>query len=46
MRKFYMEPEPYWEQAEDSFTIHYTKTVVTGCSPMPLLFPAGGVLQP
>ena len=26
---FYMEPEPYWEQAEDSFIIHYTKTVVT-----------------
>jgi len=26
---FYMEPEPYWEPAEDSFIIHYTKTVVT-----------------
>ena len=26
---FYMEPEPYWEAAEDSFIIHYTKTVVT-----------------
>ena len=26
---FYMEPEPYWEWAEDSFIIHYTKTVVT-----------------
>jgi len=26
---FYMEPEPYWELAEDSFIIHYTKTVVT-----------------
>jgi len=26
---FYMEPEPYWETAEDSFIIHYTKTVVT-----------------
>jgi cobalt/nickel transport protein len=24
---FYMEPEPYWEPAEDSFIIHYTKTV-------------------
>ncbi len=26
---FYMEPEPYWEPAEDCFIIHYTKTVVT-----------------
>ena len=26
---FYMEPQPYWEPAEDSFIIHYTKTVVT-----------------
>jgi len=26
---FYMEPRPYWEPAEDSFIIHYTKTVVT-----------------
>ena len=26
---FYMEPEPYWEPAEDVFIIHYTKTVVT-----------------
>jgi cobalt/nickel transport protein len=25
---FYMEPEPYWEPAEDSFIIHYAKTVV------------------
>lgn len=25
---FYMEPEPYWEPAEDSFIIHYTKIVV------------------
>ena len=25
---FYMEPEPYWEPAEDSFIIHYTKTVI------------------
>jgi len=26
---FTMEPEPYWEPAEDKFIIHYTKTVVT-----------------
>lgn len=26
---FYMEPEPYWEPAEDCFIIHYTKTVIT-----------------
>jgi cobalt/nickel transport protein len=26
---FFMEPEPYWEPAEDCFIIHYTKTVVT-----------------
>ncbi len=26
---FYMEPQPYWEPAEDSFIIHYTKTVAT-----------------
>jgi cobalt/nickel transport protein len=25
---FYMEPKPYWEPAEDSYIIHYTKTVV------------------
>ncbi len=25
---FVMEPEPYWEQAEDCFIIHYTKTIV------------------
>jgi cobalt/nickel transport protein len=25
---FYMEPQPYWEPAEDKFIIHYTKTVV------------------
>ena len=25
---FYMEPEPYWEPAEDCFIVHYTKTVV------------------
>ncbi len=26
--QFVMEPEPYWEAAEDCFIIHYTKTVV------------------
>jgi len=26
---FFMEPEPYWEPAEDCFIIHHTKTVVT-----------------
>jgi cobalt/nickel transport protein len=26
---FYMEPAPYWEPAEDSFIIHYTKAVAT-----------------
>ena len=26
---FHMEPEPYWEPAEDAFILHYTKTVVT-----------------
>jgi cobalt/nickel transport protein len=26
---FYVEPEPYWEPAEDCYIIHYTKTVVT-----------------
>ncbi len=25
---FYMEPQPYWEPAEDCFIVHYTKTVV------------------
>lgn len=25
---FYVEPEPYWEPAEDSFIVHYTKVVV------------------
>ena len=25
---FYMEPQPYWEPAEDVFIIHYTKTVL------------------
>ncbi len=28
VHSFYMEPEPYWEEAEDCFIIHYTKTVV------------------
>ena len=26
---FYMEPNPYWEPAEDCFIVHYTKTIVT-----------------
>lgn len=26
---FYMEPQPYWESAEDCYIVHYTKTVVT-----------------
>jgi cobalt/nickel transport protein len=26
---FFMEPQPYWEPAEDTFIVHYTKTVVT-----------------
>lgn len=26
---FYMEPQPFWEPAEDCFILHYTKTVVT-----------------
>jgi len=26
---FYMEPQPYWEPAEDCFIVHYTKTVVS-----------------
>jgi nickel transport protein len=26
---FWMEPQPYWEPAEDVFIIHFTKTVVT-----------------
>jgi len=25
---FYMEPQPYWEPAEDVFIVHYTKTYV------------------
>ncbi|MBI5136308.1 MAG: DUF4198 domain-containing protein [Nitrospirae bacterium] len=27
---FFVEPAPYWEPAEDSFIIHYTKVVVNG----------------
>jgi cobalt/nickel transport protein len=27
--QFFMEPQAYWEPAEDCFIIHYTKTVVT-----------------
>jgi cobalt/nickel transport protein len=26
---FYMEPQPYWEAAEDVFIVHYTKTYVS-----------------
>ena len=26
---FLVEPEPYWEPAEDAFIVHYTKTVLT-----------------
>jgi cobalt/nickel transport protein len=26
---FYMEPQPYWEPAEDCYIVHYTKAVVT-----------------
>jgi cobalt/nickel transport protein len=26
---FFMEPQPYWEPAEDCFIVHLTKTVVT-----------------
>lgn len=26
--QFYMEPQPYWEPAEDCYIIHYTKTLV------------------
>jgi len=28
---FAMEPQPYWEPAEDAFIVHYTKTYVTAC---------------
>jgi cobalt/nickel transport protein len=27
--QFFMEPEPYWEPAEDCYIVHYTKAVVT-----------------
>lgn len=27
---FYVEPQPYWEPAEESFIVHYTKVVVNG----------------
>lgn len=27
---FYVEPQPYWEPAEDCFIIHYTKVIVNG----------------
>ncbi|MBI1195323.1 MAG: DUF4198 domain-containing protein [Gammaproteobacteria bacterium] len=27
---FYMVPKPYWEPAEDTFIVHYTKVVVNG----------------
>ena len=27
--QFIMEPDPYWEPAEDCFIIHYTKTIVS-----------------
>ncbi|KPA13914.1 ATP-dependent DNA ligase [Candidatus Magnetomorum sp. HK-1] len=26
---FFMEPQPYWEPAEDCFIVHHTKTIVT-----------------
>ncbi len=26
--QFFMEPQPYWEPAEDCYIIHYTKTVI------------------
>jgi cobalt/nickel transport protein len=34
---FYIEPQPYWEPAEDCYIVHYTKTVVTafGDDPVP-----------
>jgi len=28
VHQFYMEPQPYWEPAEDSYIIHYTKTII------------------
>ena len=27
---FYIEPKPYWEPAEETFIVHYTKVVVNG----------------
>lgn len=27
---FYIEPKPYWEPAEETFIIHYTKVIVNG----------------
>jgi len=27
--QFFMEPQPYWEPAEDCYIVHYTKAVVT-----------------
>lgn len=27
---FYVTPQPYWEPAEDSFIVHYTKVIVNG----------------
>ncbi|MEC9487053.1 MAG: DUF4198 domain-containing protein [Prosthecochloris sp.] len=27
---FFVEPEPYWEPAEDSYIVHYTKVIVNG----------------
>jgi cobalt/nickel transport protein len=27
---FYLEPQPYWEPAEDCFIVHYTKVIVDG----------------
>lgn len=26
--KFYMEPRPYWEPAEDCYIVHYTQTII------------------
>lgn len=27
---FYVEPQPYWEPAEEAFIVHYTKVIVNG----------------
>lgn len=27
---FYVEPKPYWEEAEETFIVHYTKVIVNG----------------